>query len=145
MSRKVVPGRPYPLGATYDGRGVNFAIYSEDATEVELCLFDSGGTKETERIRLREVTGFIRHGHVAGLEPGQIYGYRIHGPYEPEKGLRFNPSKLLLDPYARAVVGSLDWKGPIFGYCLGDAKRDLSRSDEDDAYAVPKGIVIDES
>ncbi|HEX2166745.1 MAG TPA: glycogen debranching protein GlgX [Longimicrobiales bacterium] len=144
MSRKVLPGRPYPLGATYDGRGVNFAVYSEEAREVELCLFDEAGA-ECERIRLREVTGFIRHGCVPGLHPGQRYGYRIQGPYEPERGLRFNPSKLLLDPYARAVVGSLDWKGPIFGYRVGASDADLSYSDENDAHAVPKGIVIDES
>ena len=144
MSRKVLPGRPHPLGATFDGSGVNFALYSEGATEVELCLFNDDG-QETERIRLRELTGFIRHGYIPGLGPGQAYGYRVHGPYEPQKGLRFNPSKLLLDPYARAVAGSLNWKGPIFGYRLGDDAADLSFSDEDDAHAVPKGIVIDES
>ena len=143
MSRKVLPGRPYPLGATYDGSGVNFAVYSEEAQEVELCLFDTSGN-EIERIRLREVTGFIRHGLVPGIEPGQVYGYRVQGPYEPEQGLRFNSSKLLLDPYSRAVIGSLDWKGPIFGYRIGDPAADLSYSNENDAHAVPKGIVVDE-
>jgi isoamylase len=144
LSRKVLPGRPYPLGATYGGHGVNFAVYSEGAREVELCLFDSDG-HESERIRLREVTGFIRHGFVPGLEAGQVYGYRVRGSYDPEQGLRFNAAKLLLDPYARAVVGTVDWKGPIFGYRIGDPAGDLSYSDEDDAHAVPKGIVIDES
>jgi isoamylase len=144
LSRKVLPGRPYPLGATYDGRGVNFAVYSEEASEVELCLFDDAGA-ECERIRLRELTGFIRHGCVPGLGPGQVYGYRVQGPYEPQNGLRFNSSKLLLDPYARAVVGTLDWNAPIFGYRIGDPSADLSYSDENDAHAVPKGIVIDES
>ncbi|HSJ33116.1 MAG TPA: glycogen debranching protein GlgX [Longimicrobiales bacterium] len=145
MSRKVLPGRPYPLGSAYDGRGVNFAVYSEEAQEVELCLFDSADGHECERIRLRELTGFVRHGFVPGLEPGQIYGFRVAGPYEPQKGLRFNPTKLLLDPYARAVVGDVDWSGPVFGYRIGDEAADLSYSDEDDAYAVPKGVVVDDA
>ena len=145
MSRKVLPGRPYPLGAMYDGRGVNFAIYSEDATEVEVCLFAGAGSDVHERVRLREATGFVRHGYIGGVEPGQVYAYLVKGPYEPEKGLRFNASKLLLDPYARAVVGSVDWSGPVFGYRIGDSRADLSYSDEDDVRAVPKGVVIDES
>jgi isoamylase len=146
LSRQVLPGRPYPLGATWDGQGVNFALFTEHGTEVELCLFeDVHAEHETERIRLREVSGFVRHGYIAGLGPGQVYGYRVHGPYEPERGHRFNPSKLLLDPYARAVNGDLHWKGPIFGYRLGDPKQDLSFADTDSAGAVPKGIVIDES
>jgi isoamylase len=146
VSRKVVPGRPHPLGATYDGEGVNFAIFSEHATEVELQLFDSvGADTATERIRVRETTGFVRHCHVAGLRPGQVYGYRVSGPYLPEQGHRFNPAKLLLDPYARAVGGDLHWRGPIFGYRLGDPRADLSISDEDSAGAVPKGIVIDDA
>ncbi|HEX6135580.1 MAG TPA: glycogen debranching protein GlgX [Longimicrobiales bacterium] len=145
MPRKTRPGRSFPLGATYDGHGVNFALYSERATEVELCLYDSAdATVERERIRLREVTGHVRHAYVPDIGPGQVYGYRVEGPYEPENGLRFNPSKLLLDPYARAVVGSLDWKGPIFGYRIGDPGADLSYSEEDDGAFVPKGIVIDE-
>jgi isoamylase len=145
LSRKVKPGRPYPLGATYDGTGVNFAVYSEHATEIELCLFDSvDATRETERIRLRELTGFVRHSCIPGLHPGQVYGYRVHGPYEPQKGHRFNAAKLLLDPYARAVAGAVDWNGPIFGYRIGDPVMDLSRSDEDSAGAVPKGIVVDD-
>jgi isoamylase len=144
LARKVLPGRPYPLGAVYDGNGVNFAVFAENADEVELCLFD-GQQRETERLRLREVTGFIRHGYVPGLGPGQIYGYRVEGPYEPQRGQRFNPSKLLLDPYARAVVGAVDWNAPIFGYRIGDPHYDLSYSDEDDAHGVPKGVVTEES
>jgi isoamylase len=94
LSRKVLPGRPYPLGATWDGRSVNFALFSEHATEVELCLFDNPEA-EGERIRLREATGFVRHACIEGLQPGQVYGYRVNGPYEPEHGHRFNSSKLL--------------------------------------------------
>jgi isoamylase len=144
LSRSVHPGRRYPLGATFDGAGVNFAIYSEHATEIELCLFDvPDADRESERIRLRERSGHVRHCYVPGLRPGQVYGYRVDGPYAPLQGHRFNPSKLLLDPYARATVGSLDWSGPVFGYRIGDPDADLSRSDEDDAGSVPKGIVVD--
>jgi isoamylase len=146
LSRKVLPGRSYPLGASYDGRGVNFAIYSEPAGEVELCLFDSpDAERESERIRLRERSGFVWHGYLPGVESGQAYGYRIHGPYDPAHGHRFNPSKLLLDPYARAVHGDLHWGGPIFGYRIGDRRADLSYSDEDSAPFVPKGLVTDDS
>ena len=107
MTRKVLPGRPYPMGATFDGAGVNFALYSEHGTEVELCLFaDEHAAAATECIRLRERTAYVWHGYVPGLRPGQVYGYRVDGPYEPEKGHRFNRSKLLLDPYARAVAGA---------------------------------------
>jgi isoamylase len=146
LPEKLRPGRPHPLGATYDGRGVNFAIYSENAEEVELCLFDGADSATaSSRIRLRERTGFVRHAYVPDLRPGQVYAYRVSGPYHPERGLRFNPAKLLLDPYAKAVGGSLDWDGPVFGYEIGHPKMDLSRSDEDSAAAVPRGIVIDES
>jgi isoamylase len=125
---------------------VNFALFSEHATEVELCLFDSPDAQsERERIRLREATGFVRHACIEGLGPGQVYGYRVSGPYEPEHGHRFNPSKLLLDPYAKAVVGSLDWGAPVFGYEVGHRDADLSFSREDSAHAVPRGIVVDEA
>jgi isoamylase len=144
LQRKVLPGRPFPLGATWDGTGVNFALYSEHATEVELCLFDAAGDAvESERVRLRELTGFVRHVCVPGLRPGQLYGYRVHGPYEPLHGHRFNPNKLLIDPYARALSGPFDWNARVFGYRIGDAAADLSSSEEDDAGAVPKGVVID--
>jgi isoamylase len=146
VSRKVLPGRPYPLGATFDGNGVNFAIYSNHATSAEVCLFDDAESRvESERIRLREVTGFVRHGYVPGVRPGQLYGYRMRGPHEPERGLRFNSAKLLIDPYARALAGEVDWKAPIFGYRIGDPRMDLSKSEEDDAYGVPKCVVVDES
>jgi isoamylase len=145
LPTKVLPGRANPLGATYDGSGVNFALFAEHATEVELCLFDSAeAPRERERLRLREVTGFVRHGYIRGLRPGQVYGYRVQGPYEPQRGHRYNASKLLLDPYARAVVGAVDWKAPIFGYRIGDAQLDLSYSDEDDAWGVPRGVVVDD-
>ena len=143
--RKVTPGRPYPLGAVYDGMGVNFALYAEHATEVELCLFDSAeAPEERERVRLRERTGFVWHSYLPDLEPGQVYGYRVGGPYEPQKGLRYNRSKLLLDPYARAVAGALDYRGPVFGYRIDDPAADLSFSDEDSAPHVPRGIVVDD-
>ena len=146
MPRKVLPGRPYPLGATYDGAGVNFALFSQHATEVELCLFENPtAPAESERIRLRERTAYVWHGYLPGVRPGQVYGYRVQGPYEPERGHRFNAAKLLLDPYAKAVTGEVDWKAPIFGYRVGDSHADLSLSTEDDAYAVPRGVVIDTS
>src|SRR5579883_2209543 len=142
MPRTVLPGRPYPQGATWDGTGVNFSIYSEGATAVDLCLFESLNTAECQTIPIRESTGHVWHGYVPALWPGQLYGYRIHGPYEPEKGLRYNPAKLLIDPYAKAVAGQVDWKAPVFGYPLGDGDADLKLDERDDAAAVPKGVVI---
>jgi isoamylase len=146
MSRKVLPGRPYPLGATWNGEGVNFALLSQNATGVELCLYDAAKPeRETERIRLTEVTAHVWHAYLPGLGPGQLYGYRVDGPYAPESGLRFNPAKLLLDPYARAVAGSVDWEAPMFAYPLGGGADDLSRDDEDNGWGMPKGVVIDPS
>ena len=142
MSRKVLPGRPYPQGATWDGTGVNFSIYSEGATGVELCLFDSLNSPQCQTIPIRESIGHVWHGYVPALWPGQLYGYRIHGPYEPEKGLRYNAAKLLIDPYAKAVAGSVDWSAPVFGYPLGNGDADLQLDERDDAAAVPKGVVI---
>src|SRR5689334_22650877 len=102
---RVLPGQSYPLGATWDGLGVNFALFSEHATKVELCLFDSvGASEESVRIQLPEYDHQVWHGYLRDIRPGQIYGYRVHGPYEPDKGLRFNPNKLLIDPYAKAIV-----------------------------------------
>jgi glycogen operon protein len=146
MPNKILPGKPSPLGATWDGEGVNFALYSENATEVELCLFDSENpSRETERIRLREVTAHVWHGWVPGLGPGQLYGFRVGGPYEPERGMRFNPAKLLIDPYARALAGSVSWESPVFGYPLGGEEEDLTRDDGDSAPGVPKCVVVDPS
>ena len=111
-------GTPFPLGATWTGKGVNFALFSAHATKVELCLFDASGKEELERIELPEYTDEVWHVFVADLKPGAIYGYRVHGPYEPEAGHRFNPNKLLLDPYARAHVGELRHDPALFGYTL---------------------------
>ena len=105
---RVLEGRPYPLGATWDGLGVNFALFSAHATKVELCLFDDDGERELERIELPEYTDEVWHGYLPDARPGTIYGYRVHGPYEPAAGHRFNPNKLLLDPYAKQIVGQID-------------------------------------
>jgi len=146
MVSKVLPGKPYPLGANWDGKGVNFAIFSETATKAELCLFDAPASKsERERISFREVTGHVWHAYIPDLHPGQIYGYRIHGPYEPEAGLRFNPAKLVADPYAKAISGRVNWEAPVFGYQSGHQDADLSRDDQDDAWGMPKCVVIDPS
>jgi isoamylase len=136
-------GSPHPLGATWDGQGVNFALYSRHAEKVELCLFDSDGRRETHRIALRERTDFVWHGYLPQVRPGQLYGYRVHGPYKPEEGHRFNSHKLLLDPYARAIVGPLKWSDAHFGYTIGSKKEDLSLDRRDSASAMPKSQVID--
>ncbi len=141
---KLWPGKPYPLGATWDGQGTNFALFSENATRVDLCLYDSAtSTRESNCIRLREQTAHVWHGYLPGVRPGQVYGYRVSGPYAPEQGHRFNPSKLLIDPYAKAIEGTVDWSAPVFGYALGDPAGDLSRDAQDDAGAVPKAVVAD--
>ena len=142
MYLSVWPGKPYPLGATWDGKGTNFALFSEHATGVELCLFDKKG-RET-RLKLTEVSNFVWHGYVPSIGPGQRYGFRVHGPFAPQEGHRFNPSKLLIDPYAKAVDGDIRFGEEIFGYRWGDEAEDLSYSELDDAHLVPKSIVIDE-
>jgi len=141
MGRAILPGKPYPQGATWDGTGVNFSVYSEDATGVELCLFDDPESDACKIIAIRESTGHVWHCYVPGIRPGQYYGFRIHGPYDPEQGLRFNPAKLLIDPYAKALAGSVDWNAPVFGYELGKPEEDLQPDQRDDAAAVPKGVV----
>jgi glycogen operon protein len=143
MQRKVEPGSPSPLGATWDGRGVNFALFSENADSVELCLFDASGKRELERIPLPEYTNQIWHGYIVGMQPGQLYGYRVYGPYDPRHGHRFNPNKLLLDPYARAIDGPLIITDPIFGYRRGSSRRDLSFDRRDSAKAMPKCRVVE--
>ena len=141
---RVLPGRPHPLGATWDGHGVNFAVFSEHAESVDLCFFDrSDPKKEIERIRVREQTAHVWHCYIPGVRPGQLYGYRVLGPFEPERGFRFNSSKLLIDPYAKAVAGEVDWNAPVFSYKMGDPGRDLTLDDQDDAWGKPKAVVVD--
>ena len=137
----VWPGSAYPLGATYDGRGTNFALFSEAADRVELCLFDedeSGALVET-RVDVAEVDAFVWHCYLPHVQPGQRYGYRVHGPYEPERGLRCNPAKLLLDPYAKATHREIDWDESLFGYPFGDPD---GRNDADSAEHMTLGVVI---
>src|SRR3954471_14301327 len=136
-------GQPFPLGATWDGLGVNFALFSANATKVELCLFDIEGKKELERIEMPEYTDEVWHGYLPDVGPGTVYGYRVHGPYEPDAGHRFNPNKLLLDPCARAHTGSLKWDHACFGYTIGHKDEDLSFDTRDSAPFVPKSVVID--
>lgn len=138
------PGRPLPRGATWDGLGVNFALFSEHATGVDLCLFDGpGAVRESVRVPLPERTDHIWHGYAPGLRPGQLYGYRVHGPYDPAHGHRFNPAKVLLDPYAKAIGRPLTWDDALFGYTIGDARGDLARDDRDNAAVAPLAAVID--
>jgi isoamylase len=140
------PGKPYPLGATWDGEGTNFALYSELAWEVELCVFEHPHDALPARsYRLRERTAFVWHGYVPGVGPGAFYGYRINGPYRPAEGLRCNPFKLLVDPYARAVAGSVDWGAHPFAYPFDQPGEDWVLDDESSAAGVPKGVVIDDS
>ncbi len=139
----VKEGLPHPRGATWDGKGVNFALYSASATKVEVCLFDSAGTTEKERIELPEYRDEVWHGYVPDIGPGTVYGYRVHGPYAPEEGHRFNPNKLVLDPYARAHIGELKWDSAVFGYKVGDAAEDLSFDERDSAPFMPKCVVVD--
>lgn len=142
MPRTVLPGKPYPLGATWDGTGVNFAVYSENATKVELCLYDNRSKQEIERINVRETTAFTFHCYLPGIQPGQLYGYRVYGPWEPQHGHRFNPAKLLIDPYAQAVSGRVNWEEPIFPYQFGGEEADLNLDDRDDGAGMPKGVVV---
>ncbi|WP_252273355.1 glycogen debranching protein GlgX [Pseudomonas subflava] len=143
MGSRIAEGHPFPLGATWDGLGVNFALFSAHATKVELCLFDEKGETELERIELPEYTDEIWHGYLPDAHPGQVYGYRVHGPYEPEAGHRFNPNKLLIDPYAKQLVGRLKWSEALFGYTIGHPDGDLSFDERDSAPFVPKCKVLD--
>lgn len=135
------PGKPYPLGATWDGQGVNFAVFSANATGVELCLFSDN--QQEQRIKLEERTNLIWHAYLPGIKPGQLYGFRFHGPYEPARGHRFNPNKLLLDPYAKAIAGTVEWDDSLFSYQLGHPDQDLSFSESDSAPFLPKCVVVD--
>ncbi|MFJ6678353.1 glycogen debranching protein GlgX [Microbacterium sp. NPDC091382] len=134
---QVWPGSAYPLGATFDGNGTNFALFSECAEKVELCLFDENG--EETRVELIDVDAFVWHAYLPSVQPGQRYGYRVHGSYDPENGQRFNPNKLLLDPYAKAVDGQIEWDQSVFSYTFGDPD---STNDDDSAGAMMKGVVV---
>ncbi|ULA58423.1 MAG: Glycogen operon protein GlgX -like [Nitrospira sp.] len=141
---EVLEGRPTPRGATWDGQGTNFSLFSAHATKVELCLFDSTGEKEIDRVSLPEYTDQIWHGYLPGIHPGTPYGYRVHGPYEPEAGHRFNPNKLLLDPYAYAHMGELQWNPALFGYQM-ESGDDLTFDERDSAPFMPKCTVVDQN
>lgn len=146
QKNEIYPGKPYPLGASCDGNGVNFALYSENATKVELCLFDKNESdQESQRVSVKERTHDVWHVYIAGIKPGQLYGYRVHGPYEPTEGQRFNPNKLLIDPYAKAISGTIEWDDSLFGYQIGHKDEDLSYSESDSAPFMPKSVVIDEN
>src|SRR5712692_2643878 len=134
----IYPGTPYPLGATWDGAGVNFALFSSHATKVELCLFDPSGRREIERIALPEYTDEVWHGYLADGHPGMLYGYRVHGPYDPAHGHRFNPHKLLIGPYAKALHGQVIWNDALFGYRIGSPRADLTLDRRDSAHGMPK-------
>jgi isoamylase len=141
---KIWPGQPYPLGATWDGEGVNFALFSENATAVELCLFAGPDeNREVTRIRMPEHTNQVWHVYLPDARPGQLYGYRVYGPYAPAEGHRFNPAKLLLDPYAKAITGRLRWSEALFGYTVGHREADLARDERDSARGMPKCVVVD--
>ena len=142
-TRQIQPGMPFPLGAHWDGSGVNFALFSAHATKVELCLFDGNGRRELERVALPEFTHEVWHGYLPDVRPGQLYGYRVHGPYEPSAGHRFNPNKLLLDPYALELRGDIRWHDAVFGYRIGNPRADLSLDRRDSAFVMPKCVVVD--
>ncbi|HVY81084.1 MAG TPA: glycogen debranching protein GlgX [Steroidobacteraceae bacterium] len=139
----VWPGQSYPRGATWDGEGVNFSLFSANAEKVELCIFEATGRREVQRIQFRERTDEMWHAYLPEARPGLLYGYRVHGPYAPERGHRFNPNKLLIEPYAKHIQGQLKWSNAHFGYRVGHPKEDLSFDKHDNAAGVPKSRVID--
>src|SRR5687768_5221965 len=141
---RVWPGRPYPLGTTWDGAGVNVALFSEHATKVELCLFDNvNDTTVSQCIALPEHTDMVWHGYFPDLEPAQLYGFRVHGPYDPANGHRFNPNKIVLDPYAKAIGRDVKWDDSLFAYKVGPGSDDLSFDDRDNAAVCPLASVVD--
>ncbi|WP_274424055.1 glycogen debranching protein GlgX [Chelativorans sp. YIM 93263] len=140
---RVRNGLPYPLGATWDGSGVNVAVFSANAEKIELCLFDTKGKRELQRVALPEYTHEVWHGYFPDLRPGQVYGLRAHGPYDPGRGHRFNPNKLLIDPYAKLLSGELRWHDACFGYRVGSTRQDLSMDRRDSAFVMPKCVVTD--
>ncbi|HUF82343.1 MAG TPA: glycogen debranching enzyme GlgX, partial [Burkholderiales bacterium] len=139
----VWPGKPYPRGATWDGLGVNFALYCEHGEKVELCIFAEKGRREVQRITLNDYTNQVWHCYLPEARPGLLYGYRVHGPYRPNDGHRFNPNKLLLDPYAKSIVGALNWSDAHYGYRVGHERADLSLDRRDSAPGMPRCRVID--
>ena len=145
LTDRLLTGRSWPLGGTWDGLGVNFAVFSAHATGIDLCLFDPSGRREVARLALPECTDEVWHGYLPDARPGQLYGYRAHGPYEPRAGHRFNPNKLLLDPYAHELAGELIWSDALFGYRIGSNRGDLTFDRRDSARAMPKGVVVDDS
>jgi glycogen operon protein len=146
LSMKFYPGSPYPLGATWDGKGVNFALFAENATAVQLCLFDNKESKsESQVIRVKERTHQVWHVYLPDCKPGQLYGYRVEGSFQPLEGFRFNANKLLIDPYAKAIAGAIEWNDALFGYEIGNPDTDLSFSKLDSAPFVPKCVVIDDN
>ncbi|GAA0836551.1 glycogen debranching protein GlgX [Cupriavidus pauculus] len=142
---RLLPGKPWPLGAHWDGLGVNFAVFSANASRIDLCLFSANGRKEVQRLQLPECTDEIWHGYLPHAQPGLQYGFRAFGPYEPARGHRFNPYKLLLDPYARALSGPVRWSDALFGYRLNSPRADLTPDRRDSAPTMPKSVVVDES
>src|SRR5215212_5143566 len=142
---RVWPGRPYPLGATWDGAGVNFALFSENATGAELCLFDGPGSPDggERRVPLRERTDQVFHAYLPDVLPGQLYGFRVHGPYEPDKGHRFNANKVVLDPYAKMIGRDVRWDDSLFAYKVGPGSDDLSFDERDSAPFAPLASVVD--
>ncbi len=143
LPTRLRPGLPYPMGAHWDGLGINFAVFSAHAERVELCVFDAAGRRELARLNLPDCTDEVFHGYLPGGRPGLVYGYRVHGPYQPEAGHRFNPNKLLLDPYAKELVGELHWTDALYGYRIGAIRGDLSFDRRDSAAAMPKAVVTD--
>ena len=144
MTLRIWPGQARQLGATWDGEGVNFALFSQHATGVELCLFDhADDERESVRIPMRHRTNRIWHAYLPDARPGQLYGYRVSGPYSPIQGHRFNPNKLVLDPYAKAIAGQVHWDDSLFGYRINDSAQDLSFDEEDSAPYAPKCVVVD--
>jgi isoamylase len=133
-------GSAYPLGATFDGLGVNFAVYSANAEKIELCVYDETGRRELKRYPLPEWTDEVWHGYLPDAQPGLVYGYRAHGRYAPEEGHRFNPNKLLLDPYAKQMIGELRWTDAMYGYQVKSPRADLSFDKRDSALTMPKGL-----
>src|SRR5438309_3141790 len=140
---RLTAGTPSRLGASWDGRGTNFALFSANAQKVELCLFDSQGRRELERVQLPERTEDVWHGYLNDVLPGQLYGYRVHGPYAPEQGHRFNPNKIVLDPYTRSIGRDGRWADKLFGYRVGDSEADLACDERDNAAYAPLAVVID--